>query len=507
MRMRSWGTAAATGLLIITLAGCSQSISSEGFDIDNAEETATAALEQLKEDNADALAQKSATLSPDAGCFFVKENPEAEEVSRTMACGPVRRLGVAAENVWDQYAVKLAQTGKSKVTAEVEGVQEPAVAMDTALFVSATGTDPAAADTAPEPTPPPTDVKDKAVLADELTSVDTPLTDLDEPWTLKTPAGIVQVTATADLEVVPAQLLSENGDSGEGDGSEGDGGVNAPPYYAPAEGQHVKAFRVKVTPSDLQAAPGGNDFSNSSEVSLKTQVTLNTDGQKLAITGGSQDQSGNGGEASDTYTISCTQVPCEGQSASEQILLTTTPTDKPMQLAAAVNGETQAINLDDGTLESKVSTVDYERSERGRDVNEQLRAKAAVKAGSDDDRNFDCTFVVDVTKAHLGGFDPDKGWAPAKKAWLAFELDNFDRNSSSYDCGYFQDTDFARDMTLKVGKSTVKATHAGDDKALFEVPADVTEVTFQWTPSGTFKLDDNPKFKAKTAVVKAAFPK
>lgn len=505
MRTRNWGTAAATGLLIITLAGCSQGISAEGFDIENAEETAAAALGLLKEDNADALGQNTNTLSPDANCFFVKENPEAEEVSRTMACGPIRRLGVPVENAWDQYAVELSQTGKGKVSAEVDGVQEVAVAMDTALFVSANGADPAAPDTAPEPVPPATDVKNKAVLADEVTAVDAQFTDVDGPWTVKTPSATLQVTATADLEVVPAELLTDSGSTGEGDGSEGDG--YAPPYYAPAEGQQVKAYRVKISPPDIQSAPSTSSWSESSEVGLSTQVTLNTDGQKLAITGGDQQESGNGSESSDTYTLSCKSMPCEGQSASEQILLSTTPADKPMQLAATVNGESQTINLDDGKVESAVSTVDYERSERTRDVNEQLRSKAAVKTDDEYDPDYDCTFVVDVTKAHLGGFDPDKGWAPAKKAWLAFELDNFDRNSSSYDCGSFKDAEFARDITLTVGKDTIKASHADDDDVLFEVPAEVTEATFQWTPSGTFARDNTPKFKGKTASAEVSFPK
>lgn len=507
MRMRSWGTAAATGLLIITLAGCSQGISAEGFDIENAEETAAAALSLLKDDNADALGQNTNTLSPGADCFFVKESPEAEEVSRTMACGPIRRLGVPEENAWDQYSLELSQTGKSKVNAEVEGAQEVGVAMDTALFVSANGADPAAPDTAPEPVPPATDVKNKAVLADEVTAVDAEFTDVDEPWTVKTPSVTLQVTATADLEVVPAELLTDNGSAGaEGEG-EGEGDGYAPPYYAPAEGQQVKAYRVKVSPPDIQSAPSSNGWSDSSEVGLSTQVTLNTDGQKLAITGGSQQESSDGSESSDTYTLSCKSMPCEGQSASEQILLSTTPADKPAQLAATVNGESQTINLDDGKLESSVSTVDYERAERTRDVNEQLRSKAAVKTDAKRNADFDCTFVVDMTKAHLGGFDPDKGWAPAKKGWLAFELDNYDQNSASYDCGYFDDADFARDMTLTVGKDTIKATHADKDDVLFEVPAEVTEATFQWTPSGTFNRDNDPKFKGKAASAKVSFPK
>lgn len=502
MGARQWGVLGAAALVAVTAAGCSPDISTEGFDIANAEDTATAALTALKEDNADALEQKWTTLSPDAGCFFTKDNPDAEEVTRELACGPVRRLGAPPENAWDRYSIDLSQTGKGEVRAEVTGVADTATALDTNLFVSATGADPAAPDTAPEPMAPPTDVKDKAVLADELTSVDTALKDLDEPWTLKTPALTMEVTAAADLDVVPAQLLSESGDAGEGEGQP-DG--HTPPYYAPAEGQQVKAFRVKFSAPDLESAPGGNGWSQNSDISYDTQVTVNTDEQKLAITGGDQGESGSG--ESDTYTVKCSSLPCKGDRAGEQILLTTTPADKPAQLAATVNGETQAIDLAEGTLESKVSTVDYERSERSRDVNEQLRSKATVKTDEDEDNTYSCTFVVDAKKAHLGSFDPNQGWAPAKKAWLAIELDNLDRNSKNYDCFYFEDYDYGKDMVLKIGKDTVKATNAESSAVLFEVPDDITDTTLSWTPSGTFDRENNPKYRGKAATVKVAFAK
>lgn len=495
MGMRKWAAAAASGVLIIAAAGCSGNITTKGFDIENAEDAAAAALTMLKEDNAEALGQEAATLSPDAGCFYLKEHPDAEEVTESVACGPIRRLGVPVENAWDHYELKLSQTGKGKATAEVEGASETGLATDTALMVPAGGGDPAAPDSAPEPQAPPTDVTNRAVRADELSGVEAKFTDVEEAWTLKTPAVNLEVTAVADLDVVPQELL---GGTGDGDGE----GGYTPPYFAPAEGQQVKAFRVKVGPTDMTLAPSrGGGWGDSSDIGLDTQFTVDADGQKLSITSTGET------ENPDTWQFSCSSIPCSGTEPKETILLATTPKDQPMLLSATVNGEAQSLDLSDGSRESKVATVDYERSERTRDVNEQLKSKASVKTDAKRNNTYACTFMIDVTKANLSAFDSAKGWAPAEKAWLSFELDNFDRTSGSFDCGYFKDAEFAKDMTLTLGKDTVKASHADDHVALFEVPATVTDADLQWVPAGNFSVDNKPKFKGKPAHVKVSFPK
>lgn len=64
-----------------------------------------------------ALPKKGINLSDDAGCFYLADK-DSEEVTKKLACGPVRRPQTSESEVWDLYTYEVNPSGKDTATAE-----------------------------------------------------------------------------------------------------------------------------------------------------------------------------------------------------------------------------------------------------------------------------------------------------------------------------------------------------------------------------------------------------
>lgn len=217
-------------------------------------------MSKLREDNATAIQDQSVTVSSDTRCFFTRTASGSDDVSNSLTCGPVRRIGVSDADVWDTYNVQFSQNSKGKVTGTMGDVETVAQPVDAALLVRPDGKKPATADAVPAPQAPRTDIKDTAAVITPESAGDIAFSDLDKSWQLSTPAATIEVTGTATPEFLPADLAS----SGE-DGAD-------VPYFRPADGQHVLAFRLKVGPGPQPGDSG--DSSGRQLVSLDTSLKV-----------------------------------------------------------------------------------------------------------------------------------------------------------------------------------------------------------------------------------------
>lgn len=500
--------------LLLGLGACSSAIKTNGMKVTEPEQVLVAALAKLKEDNATAIGNGSATVSDKTGCFFVKASADAEEVGDTVACGPIRRLGVDKAKSWDTYALELQQNADGDVTAAIKDEAEPAVAVDPNVLVSAGGDGPAAVDDVPEPKAPAAEVTDTAVLMGADKAGDVKFENLDKPWQIITPAATVQVTASGKPEFLPRALASPEGDEGEG-----------APYYRPAEGQQLLAFKVQIAPpaeKDVPASSGTGDYV---DMTSAMSVTV-ADGKELSISdiaSGGESSESEGEGSGDSWTIACVgassswgggsrSFPCDRTETTEAVLIMTVPTDAKPLLQAKVNGGAQSISLDSGELTSSSSQVEYQRGALTAKVGQQARStKKLTYESFGDKESVTATFTWNIDSVALSAFDPTRGWAGDGEAWLLVSTSKYDKNATDYRGSYFEDT---ANPSVTVSGSAVKpdlsddSWEKGQHVFAFKVPDSTTAGTFNFQPAGTFTGgESDQRFTASKSAVKFSLPK
>jgi hypothetical protein len=486
-RRRSVAVLLAGGLLLAT-AGCSGGISTNGVQVDDPGQPLEVALSKLKDDNREGIQNNSITVSDATDCFYTKPAADAEDVTDQVACGPIRRLGKPDAQSWDTYRLEFAQPTDGPATATVRDVVEQAVAVDPALLVAPDGDlEPAAVDEVPAPQAPPTTVSNLAITLDSADGIGS-FEPMAEPAKLITPAATVTVTEFAEPTFVP-KILVEGQDEPVGEA----------PYYKPAPGQKVYAYKIKISASPESVVPAGTGPASKRISDLSTLLNFGiADGTTIDIV----DQAGVTGSEAESASVSlgCAggsgldasgPFPCDAAQQREFVVLLTAPATGAPSLVATVDGAEQSVDLTTGELTSDVSQVEYQRTALIRKQDGRLEAGPATGTDALKDQ-VSASWSMNVDAAALTAFEPSRGWAPAGKAWLVVATSDFAEHG---DYGDFVD-DRVQSLTLTLDGAALKphgvthhevsGTYAQDAKFVFEVPETVSTATLSFRPTGIF---------------------
>ncbi|SDS97774.1 hypothetical protein [Microlunatus soli] len=521
------------GGLLIAASGCSPSITSGGNEVADPEQPLQTALAKLKDDNNAGIQNNSITVSDDTDCFYLKPNADADAVSGSVACGPVRRLGQPTAKVWDTYALTFGPATDGKVTATVGAVTATSVDLDPSLLVSPDGTKPGTAADLPAPQAPQTSVADRAVALPLGAIPDLTFAGPTRDAVLKTPTATFTVTGVAAPKTVPSALVA---------GTDDPAGVAA--YYRPAQGQRIYAATVKVSDPAEHAAVAPTAAPGAKPQSLSTELTLGVaDGKELPIADAT-DPKTDPAKAAAKLNVACQQesdqtYPCRPD-GTEFMIIMTVPADGGLTLGATTAGERQAVDLQSGRLSSTVSQVEYDHDKLTTSVDEKLKVPSytarvtvtkpvsptadkspkADKASEQEPGKASATpsaepsskastkkvsvarkasWRMTVGSASLTAFDPTRGWAPSGKAWLSVQTTGYTKTDEA---DAFADRR-ASSVAVTAAGSTYRpdavtdADFDGSDPIgtddvtwVFEVPQDLSSAEFTFAPTGVVTAGD-----------------
>lgn len=498
-RRRTVLAAAGVCAAMFMLAGCGGGdLTMQGHELKHPDNALTKAEKHWRASVRSATDEGTATISKDSHCYF--REVKDDEVGNQLYCGPIRRLGKPTDHAWDAVPVALSVTKDGDASVREKATEyQRGLAVDTDKLIRPDGDDPVSASSLDKPKAPRSDVADFAAMvpADQL-DLTTKFKAVDDKPGLITPSATVKVAATADLSVLPrsvVELASE---------SPSKGGAS---YFRPAEGQHVKAWRVTIGPGPQKPDANLSDdsgwgYGDDDDVrDASTSFAIGAGGQRLVVHGQSpdSDDSSYGDDSDDSFSISCESLPCSGSGTKQYILIASTSSDTP-DLVATVDGANQALRLPDGEVTSDVSTIEYS----GRRTTQQVSTtwptrKVKVSFGEYDDETLKYGGQVDTV--YLTGFDVRSGWAPKDKAWLEVPTqdDPADQIYGDWNLN-------SKSLKLKTdGKTYTADKNAGADGTVaFLVPEDFTKGTFIYRPTGSVEgLDDDgdrvtKPFTAKT---------
>ena len=372
----------------------------------------------------------------------------------------------------------------------------------------------------PAPQAPQTSVSDRAVALPDQKISGVGFSKPAKPIELITPTATLQVVGQAEPEQVPQELVAGQDDpAGEA------------PYYRPATGQKLYAYRVKISDPAEQDIPMSTAAGGTVQ-DLTSVLTVGVRDQRLPI-------ADNRAEPQTSFKINCGATagsyPCR-QKDGEFVILMTVPETSAISLQATVAKHRQSVALASGQLASSVSQVEYGRKKLTAKVAEKLevpayRAKVSVpdpdasddskssgpgastspEAGKTDDKSSApptsktkikterASWSMRVDSVAVSAFDPTRGWAPAGKAWLLVTTSKYARHDpdnaftdnrvssvtvtasgATYKPDALTDADFADGADL-AGSSDV--TWA------FSVPDGLTEASLDFRPTGTVTAD------------------
>ena len=523
--MHGWrrSVVALIGLVAVLFAGggCAPRVAATGQKLADPSQPLQTALEKLKKDNYTGIQNNTITVSSATQCFYSKAGKDAKGVSDQAVCGPIRRLGLSDDQVWDRYGLTFSSDSDGNAVAEVGTRTAQGVAVDTSLLVSPSGDKPSAVDDVPAPRAPQTLVTDRAVaVAGNATPPGLDFAPPVKPVTLITPAAKVAVTGVAEPENVPGALVA---------GQDDPAGQVA--YYLPAPGQKLYAYQLDISAPPAVAAStsvGGAPDDHDPSTVLK----LRAGSSKLAIV----DQTG-ATDAASTLTVPCaadgsTSYPCTPRSTTITVLATV-PANEPVSLAATSDGAEQSVDLGSGELTSTVSTVEYRGSKLTGKVGKRLKTdpyrvhlqvpvdessgktdgktpdKSAGTPTSDatpgDEQHTDqpttkkitaeARWSMKIDSVGLTAFDPALGWAPEGQAWLIVSSSKYKHHE---DGATFTDHRAAGltvtvdgvDHPVKAPSDDVLAGRSDADvNWAFAVPADASSATLTFRPTGTVTAD------------------
>lgn len=334
----------------------------------------------------------------------------------------------------------------------------------------------------PTPEGPESPVSDLALIAAaDSVHLDADFNQLDEPYRLITPAAVVTVTASAELDTVPDVLVAA---AGEADGSGDDGDA-----LRPADGQAVRAWQITVGPPPEIAPPPRN-------TGIATGQGRDATTSLFVDVGGILDLVGDLSTSAEPATyvdIYCESVQCPAIGPVEYVLLTSGPSGESAGLIAHVGETEQRLSLEDGSLDTGVSTVAYSRESLTQQVSTTWEDKTLAIRTEDqvlaDQPNWCCygdvtfTYGGGVEQVYLSPFDFALGWAPAGKAWLVVPVNSGPRPDDSV---YVSTLDLTKSWTLTVGETSIPSEPPGEysNVAVFQVDDTFTEGTFAYSPVG-----------------------
>lgn len=423
---------------------------------------------------ANSLPATSTTMSGGGQCFFSGDENRPDPLSY---CGPVRHLGVTTP-VWHTVplTVKADRDGRHYSVVEEQGftaIETPPSGLHRPDDVS-----PAALEDLPEPDVPPFPKTNVALLLPEGSlDADASWETLEAPAVLNAPAATFRVTATAILDTVPSSLADSE---------------DPVPYYRPADGQRITAWRLEVLDSVVPGPERNTWFGADGARDASARLSIPSGSQRLPV----EDQSlATFGSESDTFTIDCTNgVPCDTRTGRYVLFVSTS--DEQDYLTVSTDGQDQTLNLGDGAIESSVSTVADERPQLETRLSTTWPREVLTILTQDeaDELGYDyvysdvtLTYAGQLNSAYLSPFHWEGGWAEPGRAWLSIPIDSDPQQVSQarnlvYDRG--------ATYTLSVGGETLQP--AGVGTQTFDVPDDFTTGTFRYRPTGSVEASESP---------------
>lgn len=486
MRRRSFALMSAFALMV---AGCSGGDSrAQDLGVANADEF----IAELDADfDSSIVSQFDETVSASEGterCFL----SGTEKLNPNAFCGPLRVLG-SDEGLWYAAAITQKEGADGVVLSRASvGWMESAAGLE---LHRPDGIEPADVTALAEPTAPRMEEQNFARLLPEG--------DLDavvdweeiEEVTLRAPATDLSVTATAELNQIPSELITpSSGD--DGDPEEGTGEAwGSPSYYRPADGQRVTAWKVSLSePTISGPATTGWRVAEAMDASARLSVTSGT--QKLPVEAVVDQQGwGTAAQEEDAFTVSCPDgVPCLGTS-ERYVLLINADADTPAELIVSTGGEDQKVNLDEGTVSSSVSSVANSRSTLSLSTSEVWPAQTHTIMSEEEldemegmyaNEDLALTYAGSIPAVYLMPFERTEGWAPEGRAWLIIRIEDDPQNVSS---GQDLEYDWASTYTLTVGDDTLTPAAGAESRIIFDVPEDFSAGTFTYRPTGKVTLN------------------
>lgn len=411
-------------------------------------------------------------LPPDARCYFVTADSTSggKQSLHLMACGPVRRLGVAEGAVWDIARIEgtsngnqtgeTGQTGLRIVDSDPwqRSVRRPA---DGDLFrpddkECPDGADQLAAPPAPAASPRLVQVHAQPEPHGQVGGVGAQL-------------GKVKLAEHNEPLIAPDVTVTLTG-LGTADTI----GVGAHTRVPAAGERFVVARFTTAKTSDPVAGPVSEPARDSisgqiGRSDVETSFGVAADGQSHPIDLVTTNNTGTPG------SMDWRGLPGGGY------LVASVPTDaKDVSLTATTQGVTQSLSLLTSERTSTNVAAAYYRPTRSVTLNQRLPVKT-VKIG----RDFDTTYTIAITKVGLTAWDPEKGWAPPGQAWLRFRYDEtWDPPSALYEVTwnsrFFTATADGRPITLPTDYNTYTRILTA------AVPADVKTIRITVTARFTF---------------------
>ncbi len=508
----------------LAVSGCgSGAVEFQGSEVENADEVLSNLDGLFDEIVDDQVSAGTATISDESRCYLSRDGDDS--IGESAYCGPARAMSATDDEHW--LEVTLTENGTTdeglRLTVEPPAAFELTATDADGLF-RPDGEEPVAADSLDEPEAPEAPVEDYAALVSrDVPGLDAEFSELDEPHTLVTPSLTMTVEASADLDVIPDGVILSDSSADEADDMTGrdesaeseDSGDDAP-FYSPADGQQVRAWEVTLGPSP-EMAPDLDEydslgFGGDSGRDASTALAVKAGNQRLVMHGSLSDDS----DESDTLTVACPDVPCMDIDQQRAILFTSAAEDTDLSLVTTVDGQDQAVSLDDGTLTSEVSKVAYDREQLTQQVSTAWPSTTFLISAEDDVKSdvYCCddityTFGGEVQKVFLTPFDLAQGWAPDGKAWLVVPIAN--RPDELVDGNADISIDEAKSITLSTGGETLPSMpEAGDsDVTVFQVDSTFTEGTITYSPVGSAKVSGGETFPIKTdepLTLDVAFP-
>lgn len=555
MRLRHRAAAViAVGMLATTAAGCSPTLNADGHQLATPDQPLQRALDRVRQDNDAGIQNNSVTVSDATRCFYTRPAADSDDITDTVACGPVRRIGRSDTQIWDTYRLSFARNADGDTTARLGDRLQQGITEDTAILVAPDGSSPAPISQVPKPQVPQTAVTDHAVaLPADRAPTGLTFTALDQPARLLTPTATIEVIGQGRPTTVPTALVAGQHDP-----------AGPAPYYRPAAGQTLYAYRVRISAPSRADVPASTSFGGpASDRSVALRLGL-TGKRTIAIAGtvgGNQAAPASTARTTpSTLTLACGSVKdhstgCRPQD-QELVLLATVPAGDPVSLRATVAGGHQSVDLPGGQLSTDVSQLDYDRGDVTASLDRRLKVgpvtvptgpaapataaptptptstptstptkdptkgptKARGKAGvngdptatasapapataaaTPDPASAHVSWSLQVDSATLAAFDPARGWAGPGRAWLLVSTSGY----AATDGGRTVDVDRVSSLRLLVDgrsvapsglRNTDLADHPDADVVLaFDVPESLTAATLQFRPTGRVTTGGTPR--------------
>lgn len=482
----------AVAVAVVALGACSSSTGTTPL----AEQEVVSPLATLQEAEiifaaqvANALPVASTTPAGGGHCFFSGDEDRPDAISY---CGPVRHLGVA-EPIWHSVPLEIAATREGLLYSLTEEPQFTAVEAPPPKLHRPDGVLPAALEDLPEPDVPPFPMANVALLlAEGSLDADAAWEALEAPVVLNAPAATFRITATASLDTLPATLV----DSEE-----------PVPYYRPADGQRVTAWKLEVLDSIVPGPERRNLFVSGDARDASARLSVPSGSQRLPVENQSSAMLGSG---SGSFTVDCTGgVPCDTRTGRYVLFISTA--DEQDRLTVSTDGQDQTLNLRDGVIESSVSTVADERSQLEVQLSTTWPREVLTIMSQDEAEELGYDYVYsDVTltyagqlrSAYLSPFHWEGGWAEPGRAWLSVPIDSDPQQvNRASDLTY----DRGATYTLVVDGETLQPAEVGTQT--FRVTDDFTAGTFIYRPTGSVEISGSPvAFEAEESLtVEIAF--